>query len=481
MVQGKGAVGKFAGAILGILLLTVTTGARDARAQAKVMFDLGVARYAGEFVVPINKSQILRVDTPFADLLVGNPEIADVLPLTNRTVYVLGRGLGSTSLSVYGRNKVLIAILDLVVTPDVEGLKRRLFDLMPSDPVGVRAVNDSVVLSGTVSSAGQVTQAAAVAERYAPGNVINLLKINESQQVMLDVRFAEMTRNVVKELGINTDLLVDTGDATITLLTGRLLSGGTAADLFGTVAGSGVFAGGDVVLDAVLDALEQRGLVKTLAEPKLIAMSGDTASFLAGGEFPIPVAQEGGADGGTAITVEFKEFGVSLSFTPTVISGDLINLVVAPEVSSIDRSTAIVSAGISVPGLTTRRAKTTVELRDGQSFAIAGLLQSDFQDNIRQLPFLGDIPILGALFRSSEYQRGETELVITVTPYLVKPGRPSDMVLPTDNFIPPSDLGIFLFGQTEAPDSGKPAAPSNSTLDLQEAGGLDGRFGHIIQ
>ncbi len=201
-------------------------------------------------------------------------------------------------------------------------------------------------------------------------------------------------------------------------------------------------------------------------------MSGDTASFLAGGEFPIPVAQTQGIGGVPTITVEFKAFGVSLAFTPTVIDGDLINLVVAPEVSQIDRTISFNLNGLFIPGIATRRAKTTVELRDGQSFAVAGLLQSDFTDQIRGIPFLADVPILGALFRSPQYQRSETELVIIVTPKLVQPAPAGTLIAPTDSFVPPSDAQFFIMGRTENPDSGLTPFPG---------GGLTGRYGHIIR
>ncbi len=221
-----------------------------------------------------------------------------------------------------------------------------------------------------------------------------------------------------------------------------------------------------------------KSLVKTLAEPNLMALSGETASFLAGGEFPIPVVNDIETGETPAVSVEFKEFGVSLSFTPTVISKDRINLVIKPEVSAIDPDPASsISLGeFTIPGLVTRRAETTIELRDGQTFAIAGLLQNNFSDNLEQFPWLGDIPILGLLFRSSEYQRDETELVILVTPYLVKPAPAQAFATAADTFVPPSDADIFVFGLLEAPESGRGQASGG-----QGAGGISGRAGHIIK
>jgi pilus assembly protein CpaC len=437
--------------------------------------------FAGDFEVPVNKSQILKVDRPFKDILVGNPKIADVLPLTNRTLYVLGKELGTTSLSIYGTDKSLLAIVDLVVTHNVDGMKSKVFELFPDEKVEVRTVNDSIVLSGAVSSGARLQSIVALAERFAPGKVTNMMTLMGSQQVMLAVRFAEVKRTAFKELGINLNVLVRSGAATFSLLSGLpVLEGiGGAGFLNGGTTLVGTAANGDFV--SFLDALEKKGVVKTLAEPNLIALSGDTASFLAGGEFPIPVAQNT-SGGGSTITIEFKEFGVSLAFTPTVLSDGLISLDVAPEVSAIDPNASITINGLVIPGLTTRRAHTTIELRDGQAFAIAGLLQSEFKDGIDQTPFVGDVPILGALFRSSDYQRDETELVIIVTPYLVKPVKPKDLRLSTDSFVPPSDTDIFLMGQPEH----KPGAPGASTQGpiVSQAGGgagLDGNIGHIVK
>jgi pilus assembly protein CpaC len=427
----------------------------------------------------VNKSQVLRLDVPFNEVLVGNPEIADVLPLTDRTVYVLGKSLGSTSLTIYGRGKSLIAVVDLVVSRDIDGLKAQLHELMPNERIEVRAANGSLVLSGTVSSPSRVARALAVAERYAPENVTNLLGVKGSQQVMLAVRFAEVQRTVMKELGINTNIVDD--DIPFSLASfdsGRIAS--LSALFTPTSAATAMtgFTAGSFAVDFLFDALEKKGVVKTLAEPNLIALSGDTASFLAGGEFPIPVSRNT-QSGGDTITIEFKEFGISLAFTPTVLEDGLINIVVSPEVSRIDMSNAVQLQGFVVPGLTTRRATTTVELRDGQSFAIAGLLQNDFADTVRQLPGIGDLPIIGALVRSTDYQRNETELVILVTPHLVQPAPAGTLATPADNFVPPSDLGIFLMGYTEGPQP--KGARGAHMLSAQSAGGIQGAYGHIIK
>ncbi len=470
-------------AVLAFGLATASiTGADPANAQAQPQIQVQEFRHAGEFHVPLNKSQILRIDQPFTDLLVGNAEVADVLALTNRSIYVLGKAPGSTNLTIYGPGKQLIAVVDLVVGFDVEGLKAKLFEIMPDEAIEVRAVNDAIALSGRVSTAERLAQALAVAENFAPKKVNNFLSVVGSQQVMLQVRFAEVTRSTAKALALSTEVFFDDGNDSFSIETGRGITG-LPAVLDPFVSGLASLSAGNWDINLLFDALEDKGLVKTLAEPTLIALSGDTASFLAGGEFPIPVAQSSStsAVGGVSvitpvITVEFKEFGVGLSFTPTVLGDGLINLAVKPEVSQIDTSPerSVDVSGFRIPALTTRRASTTVELRDGESFAIAGLLQNDFADQIRQFPWLGDLPILGTLFRSTSYQRQETELVIVVTPRLVKPARAGELAAPTDRFLAPSEPDLFLMGKTEDAKSGTEAAGPIG-------GGAAGSYGHIIQ
>jgi pilus assembly protein CpaC len=424
---------------------------------------------AGELLVPLNKSQVIEVDRAFAEVSVGNPEVADVVALTRRTLYVFGKQLGTTSLTITDSAGDLIAVVDLVVSYDVDGLRAQLFELLPGQRVEVRPASDGLVLSGRLSNATSVQRALALAERYAPGKVTNLMEVTGNQQVMLAVRFAEVSREVIKQLGAQTDFLFQNGDVAISTDFGDLppidpLSFGSAAFALQT---------GDIALDVIFDALEQRGVVTTLAEPNLIALSGDTASFLAGGEFPIPVEQD---DDG--ITVEFKPFGVSLSFTPTVIGDDLVNLELFTEVSDIDPSTAVIINQLSIPGLTTRRARTTVELRNGQGFAIAGLLRDDFEDTVRQYPVLGDIPVLGQLFRSNGYQLDQSELVVIVTPYLVQPAAPTALVTPTDLFQAPSDAELFLQGREFGGYD-----PSNSAdrLSRRAAAGIVGPHGYILR
>jgi len=436
-----------------------------ARCQTVVDRDSSERQYAGEVMVPVNKSQVVKLAEPFASVAVGNPEIADVMVLTNRSLYVLGKTPGTTNLAVYDRNRQLMAVLDLVVGFDIRRLRQKLSEILPGETVEVRIANDSLVLSGTVSSAGRLHRAQELAERFAPKHVTSLLTVKGSQQVMLKVKVAEISRTTARQLGIKPTLNFGNGSFIFTALdpvpTTAFASG------LARVATRGLTG------DVLIDALEERGLVKILAEPNLVALSGDTASFLAGGEFPVPIAQTGAGTATPVITVEFKRFGVSLAFTPTVLDGDQINLMVSPEVSQIDRTNAVTLSGFTIPGLSTRRATTTVELRDGQSFAIAGLLQANFNDDVRQLPWLGDVPILGALFRSSSFQRAETELVIIVTPRLVKPAPAGSLAAPTDAFLPPSDVDLFVWGRTEATTDRLPPP--------QNGDGIAGPHGYIVR
>ncbi|MCL6741413.1 type II and III secretion system protein family protein [Sphingomonas sp. RB56-2] len=458
-----------------------------AAAQISVSESDGVR--AGELAVPVNKSQVLRSDRPFAKALIGNPDIADVLPLSDQSIYVLGKKMGTTSLTLYDRRNMLIAVVDIAVGPDVIGLKRQLSELMPGDQVGARIANDSVVLEGIVSSGPAADRAVQLAETYAPGKVINLLSIGSAQQVMLEVRFSEIKRGALKDLGFSsfvegsgshgfqgaigggaslsgslgstTTVSTDpvTGDVTTTTTPNApTLSLGSIVDSFGILTRMFKIAG--LNFDVAFNALERKGVVTTLAEPTLVALSGETASFLAGGEFPIPVAQSGNSGGDSAISVQFKQFGVSLAFTPTVLADGVINLEVAPEVSSIDASASVVVNNLRIPGLQTRRAHTTVELRDGESFALAGLIRRDFQDTIRQFPVLGSIPIIGTLFRSTNFQKEETELVIIVTPRLVKPVRAAAMKVPTDRATAPDEVDLFLLGRPDTGVGVNPLAPT---------------------
>jgi pilus assembly protein CpaC len=451
--------------ILLSLALPLTLTAAIPAAQAQSTYDGGVR--AGQLDVPLNKSQTLTLDRPFGRAMIGSEEIADIMPISDRSIYVLGKKMGTTSLTVYDRAGRVITIVDVAVGPDVLSLRRQLGELMPGENISARISNDAVVLSGVVSSASAAQNAVRIAGTYAGDKVVNMMGIGSSQQVMLEVRFSEISRKTGKEIGVSgffrnnsgsfdgaigsgASLTPDVGN------TGGVLKLSSITDSFGIFRKSFNVAGLDIL--GVLDSLEDKGLAKTLAEPTLVALSGEKASFLAGGEFPIPVVQGGGSGGanGGSITIEFKPFGVSLGFTPTILADGVINMIVEPEVSSIDPQNSIILNDITIPGLQTRRASTTLELRDGESFAIAGLIRQDFRSTVKQVPLLGSIPIIGSLFRSSGFQRGETELLIVVTPRLVQPIKPNQVALPTERVGEPTELDLFLLGRT---DTAVPAIP----------------------
>jgi pilus assembly protein CpaC len=449
--------------------------------------------------VATGKSVVLRFDRPIVDVLVGDPETADIIPLTDRSIYVIGKEVGGTSLTLFSRGKQLAGVVDLNVTHDLFGLKKRLYDMMPNEEVEVRADGPAIILSGAATDSEVSTKASALAANFAgkEGQVVNMMSVKQSQQVMLAVRFAEVSRTALKEVGISTDVFFNSGKEVGAFQTGRQIiqnytptgqvGNGFIQDViadpqkFGAVFGK--FALGDVSFDLLLDALEKKGIVSILAEPNLIAVSGQTASFLAGGEFPVPVSVDS-SDSRGRIGIQFKEFGVRLSFTPTVV-GDAINLVVEPEVSELDRQNGIVVDDIVIPGLTTRRTRTTVDLKNGQSFSIAGMLQRKFIDEIDQMPGVGDVPVLGALARSAAYRREDTELAIIITAYLVEPSDLAELSTPYEHVTFPHELELFLLGRTEGAQwlHGKPAVNrvslGGSVADA--APGVDGPVGFVVK
>jgi pilus assembly protein CpaC len=414
--------------------------------------------------VVLGKSETLRTHNHFVDVLVGDSEIADIVPLTDRTLSVQGKKIGSTRVSVYGENKTLVGVYDIEVAYDTAQLAQELIRRFPAARFKVSSVNGRILLSGSAPDAPTVERAVVLAKQFGP-DVINSVRVLQSQQVMLEVRFVEATRSAGRELGFNYN--VSTSNLALNVGMSTLLSGGTP---FGTVVGS--LLGRGIQADAVIRGLEERGLARRLAEPNLVALSGDTASFLAGGEFPFPVQSTLGQ-----VTVEFKRFGVGLAFTPTVLDNGMINLRIEPEVSQLDPTNAVTVGGVRIPSLMVRRANTTIELRDGQSFAIAGLLQTVNTADQSQLPWLGDVPVLGALLRSANYQKRETDLAIIVTPRLVRPVRPGDHLrTPLDNTAPGDDAYFFLAGRPVVknvrPASARPGGPRHTghILDLQRGG-----------
>jgi pilus assembly protein CpaC len=428
----------------------------DAYAQGRAIQISGNNRTV-MVTVPVGKAEDVRTDTSFVDVVVGDPEVADVNPLTDRSLSILGKKIGTTRVSVYTEGKKLVGIFDVEVSYDITRLSNELRRRFPGSRIQASTVNGRIMLSGEVVDATTLDKAVTIARQFGP-DIINSVSVMSPQQVLLEVRFIEISRTAGRELGVQWNRF---GGSSITNIGNRVNAGDlpvtassiateTAAGLisgsspFGFLVGRIVASG--VSTDVLINALEQKGVARSLAEPNLVALSGDTASFLAGGEYPIPVSGSFGQ-----VSVDYKKYGVGLAFTPTVLSHGLINMKIEPEVSQIDTThTVAVSNGISVPALIVRRASTTVELRDGQSFVIGGLLQSDNKNQLEQLPWLGSVPVLGALFSSKSFQKNETDLAIIVTPHLVRPARPGDEIkVPTDDTLPPNDVDFFLLGKTE--------------------------------
>jgi len=420
--------------------------------------------------VTLDKAETIATDREFSDVLVGNAQMADVVALTSRTLYVLGKKVGSTSITLLSPDKRVMGVVNVEVTFDLEGLRRRLRENIPSSGISVSSVGNKILLSGTVRDSVSLSKALAIAEQTAPQAVTNALSVRGSQQVLLEVRFVEADRESSRELGVGWDVFGNR-IAAISGVTGVTApAGGTPVPVIGLASNNVPFGAaiarlldGGTKADVIVQALEKRGLARRLAEPNLVALSGDTASFLAGGEFPFPVAAEN-----NRITVEFKKFGVGLAFTPTVLDDGLINVKIEPEVSELDPTTTLRVEGIEIPSLIIRRAQTTIELRDGQSFAIAGLLSANNFKNQKQLPWIGEVPVLGTLFRSAAFQKKETDLVIIVTPHLVKPVRPGEkLVTPLDGRVSSNDREFFLRGQQEV-KVGRPQAFHGHILDLEQ-------------
>ena len=361
-------------------------------------------------------------------------------------------------------------------------LKEAIHKILPEEKdIRVMPTGESITLSGTVSSTSNLSQVLVLADSYYPKKVVNLLEVGGVHQVMLEVRVAEISRSLLRRLGVNFNYISDSGTNFGISMLGNLTRLGTwptgSLGVSDRINAIFRFTGAGATWTTFIDALKEEGLLKVMAEPTLITMSGKSANFLAGGEFPIPVPQPSGT--GTTITVEYKPFGVGLNFSPVVLSSKKISMQVAPEVSDLDFSNAIQVSGFVIPALTTRRVSTTVELGDGQSFAIAGLLKDNVREVVSKFPLLGDIPILGVLFRSSSFQKNETELIIIVTPHLVKPLNLAKQTLPTDQYIEPNDFEFYLLGALEgSKKEDRPAGPSSS--DARRGMKLEGEFGHAM-
>ncbi|WP_371169843.1 type II and III secretion system protein family protein [Aliiroseovarius sp. 2305UL8-7] len=433
---------------------------------------------SGALKVPMNRAVVVESDAPFAELSIANPGIADISTLSDRTIYVLGKTPGRTTLTLLGADGKLITNVEVQVAPDIAEFKERLRQILPGEQIEVRTANDGIVMSGVVSSIQRLDRALDLAQRYAPERVSNLMTVGGTQQVMLKVRFAEMGRSVRKSLSSSLRFNGDIGNVGTFGETGNLIGNGTGTPnnpinvAAGTQGAFGFgFQAGGLAIGVLLEALETKGVVRTLAEPNLTALSGQEASFLAGGEYPLPIS-----NGDNEVTVTYKPFGVELTFTPTVLADDVINLQLKAAVSGLDQSISYNNGGFSINAFRRRETSTTVEMRDGESFAIAGLIEDDFRDNIGAVPWLGDIPVLGALFRSTEYQRSQSELVIIVTAHLVSPTRGDVLAVPTDRIRPPSEQELFLFGNTTAQN--RPKSGAAGEVAQQD---FSGSYGYVME
>jgi pilus assembly protein CpaC len=505
------------GAALASFASADRAGAADRRASSSGVF-VSEMNDVQRVRVTVNKSRSFRVDTAFSTIVAGSPDIVDVKSLSDHLIYIQGKQTGTTNVILFDSSMKQIGILDVEVTIDIGNLQQNIQTSTGTRGIRVTAAEGQVVLSGTAVDAVAAERAMAIATGSVSKGavVVNAMNVAAPQQVMLEVRFLEVDRTAGRQLGVNlsgtngagttiansglaasgTINGINSGPSSSAILTTTPNGGtqtplspggitgvpllGTAGTLatgavpFGNILTNVLHLSNGTSIDALITALETKGVVRRLAEPNLIALSGDSARFLAGGEFPVPVASTPVAGGGLpTVTIEFKKFGVELGFVPTVLSRGVINLRIEPSVSELDFTNAVTIAGTTIPALTVRDARTTVELRDGQSFAIAGLLQNRNQQAVSQLPWVGSVPVLGSLFRSSSYQQNETDLVIIVTPRLVAPAAPGQVLAsPLDSRLPANDVDFFLNGQMEV--------KKRYTDYVNSGGDIKGPYGHMI-
>lgn len=441
IAQGPAGRAKCAGRGAGSLLLPLLAAAgalppmaAPASAQEAVI-NISASTTTKTIKIAKGKPRTIHFSKDFYEIVVGDPEIANVTPLTDQSFYVLGHKLGTTGIALFDENKQLVGSIDIEVTYDTAQLNATIQQNMPGSEIRASSANGQVVLSGAAKDQPAAEKAKKLARQFNEGNeVIDSVKVTSSQQVQLNVRFVEVNRQAVIDLGAKYSANAVQGiNGVSALLDTAVMPTATAGQIVGRLLGPGVS------VDITLKALEDKGLARRLAEPNLIARSGEKASFLAGGEFPIPVAGNNGS-----VTVDFKKYGVGLEFSPKVLSDGMIALDIAPEVSAIDTTNSYKIGNIAIPGFIVRRAQTSVDLRDGQSFMIAGLLQTFNDVSLERIPGIGKAPVIGSLFSSKQYQRRETELVIIVTPHLIRPIDPSKKIAtPLDTTLPPSNADLF--------------------------------------
>ncbi len=426
---------------------------------------------ADQFELPLNKTRPIELDRAVRDVIIGNPEIADVVVRAPGQVYLIGRSVGETNVFLVDSKGGLVRKLEVVVQPDGSSVEAAIRQLLPKERINAKGVGNSVVLSGVASSDGAAAQAQQIARRFVPEdeNIVNMITVGSEQQVLIKVKVAEIQKSVLKELGASNILDPQTlGPLTLDLATAAT---GLSASTFAGVLG---ISSSDT--DTTFQLLETHGLLRTLAEPNLLAISGEPASMLAGGEYPVLAVSDDG-DTGT-VSVEYKPFGVSLAFLPVVIAPGRIWLKVSTEVSALSAQNSVVvpfgDDSFQILGLSTRRANSTIELPSGGGIMIAGLLQNDITSSVNGVPGLMDLPILGSLFRSTSFQRNETELVILVNVMLAKPVDPDQLATPTDGFAPSHDLDRYFLGKMQSLYVKRP--PEGS----QPSEGPKGPIGYII-
>ena len=484
-----------------LVALLASAGAASVACAQSAGFETLRTGASIDMSIPLFKSRVVVVDLPTSRVAVGNPDVADIVVIGPTQMYLLAKDIGTTNVLFWGRDNRLVGSINLEVVHDLDGLKTKLHQLMPGEPIQVYSAQRSIILKGRASNVLAMNAAVRVAEGYlaqvqtakktqefqqgeassredkSVGSVINLIEVSGSQQVMLEVKVAEIARTELKRLnaqfnaiskgsngafgGVNggasfPDVLFAPDGRRIPALPGSS-PWGPAIDEFAptpmTIANQGLFGtfvNGNFLFNMAIDAAKEKGLAKVLAEPTLTTLTGQEAEFLSGGEFPIPISD---GQGGTSI--EFRKFGIGLKFLPVVLSDGRINLKINASVSELVDTASLIlrvpgaSSSNFVPSLSERSASGTVELGDGQSMGLAGLIDDHLREVVTKFPGLGSLPILGALFRSSEYQKGQTELVILVTPHLARPVAPGSVTLPTDKFIEPSDADFYLWGRIE--------------------------------
>lgn len=503
--------------VLTVAFISYSTASVAQTAEGRSTAYLSLALY---------KSDIVNLEKTPTRVSVGNPAIADIIILRGNQIHVLGKALGSTNIMFWDKDDQIFATLDVEVTHDLNSLKRKLHRMMPDENISVHSAQENLIMEGHVTSASKLKAALEIARGYLPecissesvnndidgkearsnadscdnAGIVNLLSVAGSQQIMLEVKVAEISRAVQKSMDADVSFLNFGGNVQggaingggIAIPSGGDSVAGAIANQFvpnaASIANTGLFLSelsGANFFSAALELSRSKGLAKVLAEPNLTTLTGKPARFLAGGEFPVPIP---GADGSA---IEFKEFGVSVDFLPTLLDSNAISLDLDIEVSEISSQNSV-DLGVSgsqsvfaIPSLTKRGASSTVELVNGQTIGIAGLIQDNVSEIITKLPGLGDVPVLGALFRSQQFQSNQTELVIFVTAHLAKPIAPDMVRLPTDSFVPPSDVEFYLLGQMESlkDNSQQESAPESETVRRTQPldGGFDGvTFGHEL-